>query len=97
MTKSKTKRYAIYSPSICYIFLTLLPSLNTFCFRVLGIGEWKTHQFDFISILNLIDRIENTIRLLNDVRLSLAPNGTVFLATGLSVLLIHVILSRCQR
>lgn len=49
-------------------------------YTVLDIDEWKNHQFDFISILNLIDRIDNPIQLLNDVRLSLAPNGTVLLA-----------------
>ena len=49
-------------------------------FRVMDINEWQNSRFDFISVLNLLDRVDNPTKLLNDVRLSLNPNGTVLLA-----------------
>ena len=49
----------------------------------MGIDEWQNSKFDAISVLNLLDRVDNPSKLLNDVRLSLNPNGTVFLAVVL--------------
>jgi len=54
--------------------------LNQKGFTVMDINEWQNSRFDFISVLNLLDRVDNPTKLLNDVRLSLNPNGTVLLA-----------------
>lgn len=55
-------------------------------FRVLGIDEWQQtgFQYDVISCLNLLDRCDDPLLLLRDIRLSLVPNtGRLILAAVL--------------
>lgn len=44
--------------------------------RILGIDEWHQcgFQYDVISCLNLLDRCEDPLQLLRDIRRSLVPN-----------------------
>lgn len=54
--------------------------------RVLGIDEWHRTglQFDVISCLNLLDRCDDPLRLLRDIKQSLVPKtGRLILATVL--------------
>ena len=48
--------------------------------RVSEIDQWQNAQYDVISMLNLLDRMEDPLKLLNDVRLSLKPGGTAIVA-----------------
>lgn len=54
--------------------------------RVLGIDEWQQtgFQYDVISCLNLLDRCDDPLLLLRDIRRSLVPNtGRLILAAVL--------------
>lgn len=51
--------------------------------RVLGIDEWQQTgiQYDVVSCLNLLDRLDEPLQLLQDIRRSLVPNtGRLILA-----------------
>lgn len=54
--------------------------------RLLGVDEWQRSglRYDVISCLNLLDRCDDPLRLLQDIRLSLAPRtGRLLLAAVL--------------
>lgn len=54
--------------------------------RLLGIDEWQQpgFQYDVISCLNLLDRCDDPLHLLRDIRQSLVPNtGRLILAAVL--------------
>lgn len=54
--------------------------------RVLGIDEWQQtgFQYDVISCLNLLDRCDDPLHLLRDIRRSLVPDtGRLILAAVL--------------
>lgn len=56
------------------------------CLRVLGIDEWQHTglQYDVISCLNLLDRCDDPLLLLRDIKRSLVPKtGRLILATVL--------------
>uniref|UniRef100_A0A3Q1JUE6 Methyltransferase like 9 n=1 Tax=Anabas testudineus TaxID=64144 RepID=A0A3Q1JUE6_ANATE len=55
-------------------------------YKVLGIDEWQQtgFQYDVISCLNLLDRCDDPLRLLRDIKRSLVPNtGRLILAAVL--------------
>lgn len=53
-------------------------------FRVLGVDNWQENRkYDMISCLNLIDRCDKPLELLQQIRDSLNPNGLVLLAVVL--------------
>ncbi|XP_017773778.1 PREDICTED: methyltransferase-like protein 9 [Nicrophorus vespilloides] len=53
-------------------------------FHLLGIDEWNVgRKYDVISCLNLLDRCDKPLELLNQVHASLKPNGMVLLAVVL--------------
>lgn len=73
----------------CTLKSNLLPSKKC-CFtalpRLLGIDEWQQagFQYDVVSCLNLLDRCDDPLHLLRDIRLSLVPNtGRLILAAVL--------------
>eukprot|EP00794_Sanderia_malayensis_P019068 gene19068-20983_t len=49
-------------------------------YTVLDIDKWQERQYDVISVLNLLDRIDDPGKLINDVKLSLKPDGTLIVA-----------------
>lgn len=54
--------------------------------RVLGIDEWQQtgFQYDVVSCLNLLDRCDDPLHLLQDIRRSLIPDtGRLILAAVL--------------
>lgn len=56
------------------------------CHRVLGIDEWQHvgFQYDLISCLNLLDRCEDPLHLLREIRKALVPKtGRLVLAAVL--------------
>lgn len=44
-------------------------------YEVLEIDDWTTRTYDVISCLNLLDRCDKPLSLLEDIRKSLNPNG----------------------
>lgn len=51
------------------------------CFRLLPIKDWhKLQQFDCISALNLLDRCNKPLELLQQIKTSLKPQGIAILA-----------------
>lgn len=71
------------------LFLFIFEFINTVflhLLRVLGIEEWQHtgFQYDVISCLNLLDRCDDPLPLLRDIKRSLVPNtGRLILATVL--------------
>lgn len=59
---------------------TMKTRLSEKGFIVSEIDQWQNAQYDVISMLNLLDRMEDPLKLLNDVRLSLKPGGTAIVA-----------------
>lgn len=60
-------------------------NLNTFStmysFRLLPLDDWfKEKEYDFISALNLLDRCDKPLELLNYIKSSLKPDGRFLLA-----------------
>jgi hypothetical protein len=56
------------------------------CCRVLGVDEWASgeRQYDVISCLNLLDRCDEPLNLLEQIRLVLKPSvGRLILAVVL--------------
>lgn len=51
------------------------------CYRILPVETWYEHRkFNTISCLNVLDRCDRPLELLNHIGDSLAPNGTILLA-----------------
>ena len=73
--------YIVNFLGLVYPFIsTIRFSIISVCCRILDVDEWQNSKFDFISVLNLLDRVDDPLKILNDIRLSLNPNGTVLLA-----------------
>ncbi|XP_075225357.1 protein-L-histidine N-pros-methyltransferase [Lycorma delicatula] len=49
-------------------------------FSLLDINEWQNRTYDTISCLNLLDRCENPLTLLHDIKNALDPHGHVIIA-----------------
>ena len=57
--------------------------MNSFLFllsSVVDVNSWADRKYDFISVLNLLDRCEKPLTLLNDVKRSLKSRGGVIIA-----------------
>lgn len=68
--------------------MLMINNILFFCppFSVLGIEEWQHtgFQYDVISCLNLLDRCDDPLLLLRDIKHSLVPKtGRLILATVL--------------
>lgn len=51
------------------------------CFRLLNVDDWAYHQtYDVISCLNLLDRCDTPITLLEQIKNSLKPDGILIVA-----------------
>ena len=54
--------------------------MRFFLVSVLEIDNWKNGKYNVISLLNLLDRIDHPLQLLNDVKSALDPSGLVVVA-----------------
>ena len=65
-----------------YLFHILLDTDNFLLghFSVVDVNEWTNQKYDFISVLNLLDRVHDPAQLLSNIQASLNPDGTVLLA-----------------
>ncbi|KAL3275722.1 hypothetical protein HHI36_020470 [Cryptolaemus montrouzieri] len=71
----------IYVTEVSSTMRTLLAGKG---FKVLEVDEWDIdRKYDLIACLNLLDRCNNPIQLLKQIRQALKPNGLVFLAVVL--------------
>ncbi|XP_071965203.1 protein-L-histidine N-pros-methyltransferase-like [Antedon mediterranea] len=49
-------------------------------FKIIGVEDWTNGTYDMISCLNLIDRCDKPITLLQDIRKALNPDGIAIIA-----------------
>jgi len=50
-------------------------------YNLLGLTEWTHHKFEVISCLNLLDRCDKPLTLLQNIRQSVKENGRVIVAS----------------
>uniref|UniRef100_A0A8D8QSQ6 Methyltransferase-like protein 9 n=1 Tax=Cacopsylla melanoneura TaxID=428564 RepID=A0A8D8QSQ6_9HEMI len=52
-------------------------------YTVLGLEEWQEQKYDVIACLNLLDRCDTPLQLLDQIKSALLPNGRVLVALSL--------------
>ncbi|KAL1452234.1 hypothetical protein WDU94_006529 [Cyamophila willieti] len=52
-------------------------------YTVLGLDEWQEQKYDVIACLNLLDRCDTPLLLLDQIKSALLPNGRVLVALSL--------------
>jgi len=60
--------------------INAFPTFFKIHFRVVDIDKWQTKKYSLITALNLLDRIDHPVKLVNQLRASVRDDGLVLLA-----------------
>lgn len=74
------KKYNFYNLVYYWSLLSHFFSKCFIFFRIFDINEWQRFKYDTIACLNLLDRCDNPLSLLKEIKNSLNPNGVVIIA-----------------